>query len=157
MVGTVVAYQVNEDGTFLLAAVPAACRMLVIHSVLGSVKAGFPSPADDFACQPIDLADVLIKHPQATFLIRAGGFSMVAAGINDGDILVVDRAIKAETGHVVCAVVNGHFTVKYLRKRGGAYRLVAADPTFPDIIPSDGETIEVWGVVTSSITRLVKI
>lgn len=137
--------------------IPAVCRPVTIQRVYGSVKAGFPSPADDYACKPIDLADELIRHPQATFLLHAGGFSMVGAGINDGDILVVDRAIEPVAGHVVCAVVNGHFTVKYLRKRGGTFRLVAADPTYPDIIPSEGETIEVWGVVTSSITRLIKV
>lgn len=135
---------------------PLACSPTIVVVVEGAVKAGFPSPADDYNCKPVDLSEVLIRHPQATFLIRASGFSMKEAGILDGDLLVVDRAIQAQPNHIVCAVVNSLFTVKYLRKRAGKFRLAAADPTFPDIIPRDGEQIEVWGVVTSSITRLLK-
>lgn len=136
---------------------PLACSSTIVTVVEGAVKAGFPSPADDYNCKPVDLSEVLIRHPQATFLVRASGLSMVAAGIMDGDLLVVDRAIQAQPGHIVCAIFNGAFTVKYLRQRAGKYRLVAADPTFPDIVPRDGEQIEVWGVATSSITRLLKL
>jgi DNA polymerase V len=135
--------------------------------IKGSVKAGFPSPALEFDCKPVDLATILIRHPQATFLIRASGLSMLGAGINDGDLLVIDRALEAHHGSIVCAVVDAQFTVKYLyRKHGkfrlvaarrGSSRLVAADPTIPDIVPRYGQTVEIWGVVTASITRLVKL
>jgi DNA polymerase V len=114
-------------------------------------------PALDFDCKPVDLATVLIRHPQATFLIRASGLSMVGAGINDGDLLVVDRALEAHHGSIVCAIVDTLFTVKYLHKKLGRFRLVAADPTIPDVIPRDGQTVEIWGVVTASITQLAKI
>lgn len=71
---------------------------------------------------------------------------MREAGIDDGEILVVDRAIKPRHGHVMVAVVDGEFTVKYLHQRAGSIRLKAANPTFPDIVPKDGQTVEVWGV-----------
>ena len=118
-----------------------------------SVRAGFPSPADDFAAQRIDLTTVLIKHPQATFLLRVAGESMREAGIDDGDLIVVDRALTASHGCIVVAVVDGEFTVKYLHQRFGRVKLRAANPTYPDIVPKDGQTIELWGVVTSCIKQ----
>lgn len=118
-----------------------------------SVRAGFPSPAEDFAVNRLDLTQLLVTHPQATYLLRVAGLSMRDAGIDDGDTLVVDRALKPQHGHVVVAVVDGEFTVKYLHQRGGRVRLKAANPTFPDIVPKEGQTIEVWGVVSSCIKR----
>ena len=117
------------------------------------VRAGFPSPAEDFATRRIDLTEVLVSHPQATFLLRVRGESMREAGIFDGDTIVVDRALKPRHGHIVVAVVDGEFTVKYLHQRAGRLKLKPANPTFPEIVPRDGQTIEVWGVVTSSIKR----
>jgi len=117
------------------------------------VTAGFPSPAEDLGAQRIDLTKVLITHPQATYFLRASGHSMVEAGIFDKDILVVDRAIKPRHNHIVVAVVDGDFTVKKLYQRLGKLKLKAANPTFPDIVPKDGQTIEVWGVVTSCIKQ----
>lgn len=121
----------------------------------GHVRAGFPSPAEDFAVNRLDLTQMLVPHPQATFLLRVAGVSMSEAGIGDGDTLVVDRAIKPQHGHVVVAVVDGEFTVKYLHQRAGRVRLKAANPTFPDIVPKDGQTVEVWGVVSSCIKRFI--
>ena len=119
------------------------------------VQAGFPSPAEDFAVKRIDLTEVLVTHPQATFLLRVSGESMKDAGIFDGDMLVVDKAIKPRHGHIVVAVVDGEFTVKYLHMRAGRVKLKPANVTFPEILPKDGQTLEVWGVVTSSIKRFV--
>lgn len=118
-----------------------------------SVRAGFPSPAEDFAAKRIDLTAELVRHPQATFLVRVAGDSMREAGIDDGDLLVVDRALKPRHGCIVVAVVDGEFTVKHLHQKFGRTRLRAANPTYPDITPQDGQTIEVWGVVTSCIKR----
>jgi DNA polymerase V len=120
------------------------------------VRAGFTSPADDFLDKRIDLNQVLITHPQATFLLRVAGDSMRDAGIHDGDTLVVNRALKPRHGHIVVATLDGEFTVKYLHQRAGRTRLRPANPTFPDIVPRDGQTIEVVGVVTSAITRFIK-
>ncbi|WP_367141796.1 LexA family protein [Rhodoferax sp.] len=79
-----------------------------------------------------------MTHPQATYFLRASGHSMVEAGIFDNEILVVDRAIKPRNNHIVVAVVDGDFTVKQLYQRQGRIKLKAANPTFPDIVPTDG-------------------
>ena len=119
-----------------------------------SVAAGFPSPAEDHAVKRIDLNDILIRHPQATFLMRVSGSSMKDAGIDDGDVVLVDRAIKPCHGHVVVAVVDGEFTVKRLWKRGDRMKLQAANPTYPDITPREGQQVEIWGVVTNAIKKM---
>ena len=125
-------------------------------SLLGNqVCAGFPSPADDLGTQRIDLTQVLIKHPQATFFLRARGHSMIEAGIFDNDILVVDRAVKPRHNHIVVAIVDGDLTVKYLYQRAGRVKLRSANPTFGDILPKENQTIEVWGVVTSTIKQFL--
>ncbi|MFK4705880.1 DNA polymerase V [Roseateles asaccharophilus] len=118
-----------------------------------SVQAGFPSPAEDFAGRRIDLTDELVQNASSTFLMRVSGASMREGGIDDGDLIVVDRSLKASHGSVVVGVVDGEFTVKRLWKRGSNVKLQADNPTFPDIVPRDGQTIEIWGVVTSSIRR----
>ena len=117
------------------------------------VCAGFPSPAEDLGAQRIDLTALLVTHAQATYFLKASGHSMVEAGIFDGDIMVVDRAIKPRHGHIVVAVVDGDFTVKRLYQRAGRVKLRAANVTFPEIVPKEGQTIEVWGVVTATIKR----
>ena len=132
-----------------------ATHALVLPMSETSVRAGFPSPAEDVAVNRLDLTQILVKHPQATFLLRVAGTSMREAGIDDGDTLIVDRAIKPQHGHVVVAVVDGEFTVKRLYQRTGKVRLRAANPTYPDIIPKDGQTVEIWGVVTACIRRFV--
>ncbi len=119
------------------------------------VCAGFPSPAEDLGAQRIDLTQMLVVHAQATYFLRASGQSMIEAGIFDKDILVVDRAIKPRHNHIVVAVVDGDFTVKLLHQRAGRLKLRAANPAYPDIVPQEGQTLEVWGVVTSCIKQFV--
>lgn len=133
--------------------VPVSEAPLLALLIRNRVCAGFPSPAEDLGAKRIDLTQVLITHPQATYFLRASGHSMIDAGIFDNDILVVDRAIKPRNNHIVVAVVDGDFTVKQLYQRQGRIKLKAANPTFPDIAPKDGQTIEIWGVVTSSIKQ----
>ena len=138
------------------APVPLSAVSLMLPIAAGYIRAGFPSPAEDFAVNRLDLTQILIPHPQSTYLWRARGISMRDKGIDDDDLLVVDRAVSAVHGHVVVATVDGEFTVKLLYQRPGRrMRLKAANPTFPDIIPKDGQTIEVWGVVTNCIKRFV--
>jgi DNA polymerase V len=123
--------------------------------VQGTIRAGFPSPADDFSVKRHDLNELLITHPSATFFWRVRGTSMLGAGIADGDILVVNRALVPHHGDVVVAEVDNDFTVKYLHKRAGRVKLRAADPTFPDIVFDDAESqrLVIVGVVTSTIKR----
>ena len=116
------------------------------------VPAGFPSPADDHIEGKLDLNLHLIRRPAATFFIRAQGESMRDAGIFDGDLLVVDRAIAPQAGDIVIAVLHGDLTVKRLRKSNGALILCAENPDFPDIALDDAGC-EAWGVVTHSIRR----
>lgn len=125
----------------------------LILRIKSQVCAGFPSPAEDLGAERIDLSKVLIKHPQATYLLKASGHSMVEAGIFDNDVLVVDRAVKPRHNHIVVAVVDGDFTVKRLYQRAGQIKLKAANPTFADITPKDGQEIVVWGVVTATIKQ----
>lgn len=126
---------------------------LLAQLFIERVRAGFPSPAEDLGAQRIDLTKVLITHPQATYLLRARGHSMVEAGILDGDILVVNRALVARHNHIVVAIVDGDFTVKRLFLVAGRIKLRAANRTFPDIMPKEGQLLEVWGVVTASVTQ----
>ena len=128
---------------------------LPLPMVQGTVRAGFPSPADDFSVKRHDLNDLLITHPTATFFWRVRGTSMQGAGIADGDILVVNRALSPVHGDVVVAEVDNDFTVKYLYRRNGRIKLQAADPTFPDIVfeRADDQRLTIVGVVTSTIKR----
>jgi DNA polymerase V len=125
----------------------------MVYSLSSSVPAGFPSPAEDHQVQQIDLMRELNKHPQATFMLRVRGDSMRDAGILDGAVVLVDKAIKPANGQIVIAVVDGEFTCKTLQLRGGRMKLKAQNPTYPDITPKEGQTIEIWGVVVASIYK----
>lgn len=115
---------------------------------LSRVAAGFPSPGDDFADGTLDLND-LVEHPSATFLVRVTGESMTGAGIDDGDLLIVDRSREAKHGHIVIAVAYGEMTVKRLERRGPRWWLIPANTEFPPMaLPEDGE---IWGVVAHTI------
>jgi DNA polymerase V len=128
---------------------------LLLPFVQGCVPAGFPSPADDFAVKRHDLNDLLITHPLATFMWQASGRSMEGVGIFNGDILVVNRALRPVHGHIVIAQVDNDFTVKTFHQRNGITKLVPANPTFPEITLKEGQTMVVCGVVTASIKRFV--
>ena len=119
-----------------------------------SVRAGFPSPADDYIAETLDLNELLITHKEATFFVRAKGHSMTGAGIHDGDLLVVDRSLAATNRSVIIAVVDGEFTVKRLYKRAGKIRLLAENPDFAPIEFNEGQELQVWGVVTSVVHQM---
>ena len=133
--------------------VPLLIQKLELPMAEASVRAGFPSPADDFRVKRIDLNDVLITHPQATYLLRVAGDSMRDAGIDEGDTLVVNRALKALHGQIVVAVVDGEFTVKHRYQQRGEVRLRPANASYPEICCREGQSVEVWGVVTACIKR----
>jgi DNA polymerase V len=118
------------------------------------VVAGFPSPADDYVEKSLDLNELLIKRPAATFFVRVEGDSMLGAGIHHDDILVVDRSLNPDTGKIVVCAVNGELTVKYLAREDQQWRLIAANPNYPDIVIHEGLETVIWGVVTASIHLL---
>lgn len=131
--------------------IPLPAAGLQASALAVSVPAGFPSPADDHSAKRIDVLAQLVKHPQATYQMRVRGQSMREAGIDDGDVVIVDRAVPPRSGQIVVAVVDGEFTVKHLWQRAGRLKLKAANPTFADIVPGEGQTVEVWGVVVACI------
>ena len=133
--------------------VPCDPSPLILPVAGDCVRAGFPSPAEDFQVERLDLTAILVSHPQATFFLRLRGDSMRDAGLFDGDLLVVNRALKPAHQDIVIAVVDGEFTCKTLWLKFGRMKLVAANPTYPEIVHKEGQTIEVWGVVTASIKR----
>lgn len=103
--------------------------------------------------QRVDLMAQLMRHPQATYLLRIRGESMRGVGIFDGDVVMVDRAIAWRSGQVVVAVIDGEFVCKTFYQRGGLIKLKAANETFPDIILKDGQTLGIWGVVVAAIKQ----
>ncbi|MDA9060684.1 translesion error-prone DNA polymerase V autoproteolytic subunit [Candidatus Thioglobus sp.] len=115
------------------------------------VQAGFPSPADDHLEDALDLNTHLIHHKEATFFVKAQGDSMLGAGIQQGDILIVDKSLNAKSGKIVIAVVDGEFTVKRLHKYKGNITLKAENPDFEDIKIGGTDELIIWGVVTSVI------
>lgn len=119
------------------------------------VAAGFPSPADDYIEGTLSLDQHLIQHKEATFFVRAKGNSMVGAGIFDGDLLVVDKSLTPTSGDIVIAVVDGDLTVKRLIKRGGTITLKPENPRHKEIEFKEGQELQVWGVVTSTVKKFI--
>lgn len=118
------------------------------------VAIGFGSPADHSGVTRLDLNDILVRHPQATFLMRVAGDAMREVGIDSGDLVLIDRAITPAHGHVVIAVVGDDFVCRRLVRQGSDVRLQATDPATPDIVPRDDRDLEVWGVVTNAIKSM---
>lgn len=119
------------------------------------VPAGAPVPADDLRERDIDLNQHLVHHPDSTFLVTVKGDSMIDAGIHDGDLLVVDRALEPKPGKVVVAVVNGELTVKRLAKSGKTILLVPENPAYRPIEVDEEASFFIWGVVTNVIHPVV--
>ncbi|MDR3629736.1 MAG: translesion error-prone DNA polymerase V autoproteolytic subunit [Desulfocapsaceae bacterium] len=125
---------------------PVTCPLFVC-----GVSAGFPSPADDHIDRSLDLNELLIQNPAATFFVRVAGDSMRDAGINHGDILVVDRSLEPTNGKIIIAIVNGDLTVKTFLRSRTACRLVAANPDYQPVEITEDTDFTAWGVVTSVI------
>lgn len=117
------------------------------------VSAGFPSPAEDYLEGRIDLNEHLIKHPAATFFVRVSGDSMTGAGIQDGDVLIVDRAAECVNNCIVVARIHDEFTLKRFRKEGDRVFLVPENDHYQPIEIAEGSDFEVWGRVTGSVRQ----
>ena len=119
------------------------------------VPAGFPSPATDHLEGLFDLNRLLLRHPDATYLIRVTGESMAGAEIHAGDLLAVDKHLEADHGHVVVAVVDGECTVKRLERRGDTWWLVPANPAYRPYEIREADQLHIWGVVTHVVHELL--
>ncbi len=119
-----------------------------------TIRAGFPSPADDYVAETLDLNEHLMPRKEATYLLTVSGDSMIGVGIHDGDLLVVDRSLNPSSGRVVIAILDNQFTVKTLEKKRGKIRLLPANPDFEPIEMKDEQELQIWGVVTKVIHSL---
>jgi DNA polymerase V len=125
--------------------------MRAIPLFLSTVRAGFPSPAEDYIEKKLDLNELVVQHPVATFFVRVEGRSMEEAGIHSGDILVVDRSLEAVNGKIVVAMLGGDFTVKRLRVDSQGVFLMPENPSFSPIKVE--EECAIWGVVSYIIHK----
>jgi len=146
----------SPDLTILLPA--DRLSRLPIPFFVALVPAGFPSPAEDYVEGKLDLNDLLVQRPAATFFVRIVGDSMTGAGIFTGDLAIVDRSLKPERHDAVVAVLNGELTVKLIMWDGPPWspsgmRLEAANPDYEAIPIAEGDEFIVWGVVTATIHR----
>lgn len=119
-----------------------------------SVAISFGSPATESGVTRLDLNDIFIRNPQATYMMRVAGTAMRDGGIDDGDIVLVDRAITPAHGHVVIAVVDQEFLCRRLVRQGGAFSLCATDPAVAPVQPREGDEFQLWGVVTTVMKSL---
>ena len=116
-----------------------------------SISAGFPSPADDYEEENIDLNEHLIKNPFSTFFLKVKGSSMINAGILDKDLIIVDKSLIPKPGNIVIAMIDGEFTIKKLKIKNGKLYLKAENNNYQDIDFKDYREIQIWGVVIYSV------
>ena len=116
-----------------------------------SVSAGFPSPADDYTEENIDLNEHLISNPFSTFFLRVKGESMINAGIKDKDLIIVDKSLIAKPGDIVIAMIDGEFTIKRLSIKNDELYLKAENHNYPDFSFKNHIDVQIWGVVIYSI------
>ncbi len=121
---------------------------------LSRVPAGLPASAEEHVDGSLDLNEHLIEHRESTYFIRVQGQSMTGAGIHDGDLLVVDRALEPRDGDIVVAMVDNELTLKRLSRRNGHVRLLPENPCFRPIEFAEGQELSIWGVATSVVHSL---
>lgn len=117
------------------------------------ISAGFPSPADDYIEDRIDLNRELIRNPSSTFFGRVNGDSMINAGIGDGDLIVIDKSIEPRDGSIVVCVIDGEFTVKRFQKINGEIFLMPENEKYKAIKITNENDFRVWGTVTYTIKK----
>ncbi len=124
----------------------------------GGIRAGFPSPAQDYMSESIDLNRELVRHPATTFYARAVGDSMKGRGIDDGDLLVIDKSLEPRDGDIVVAFVDGEFTLKTVKLEpdGSCLWLMPANDDYSPIKVTEGNNFIVWGVLTYNIKRQLR-
>ena len=131
--------------------IPAPKFSLPLDTV--KVSAGFPSPAADYEESRLDINEYLVRNPVSTFFFPVQGDSMEGAEIHDGDILVVDKSVRARHGHIVIAFIDGHRLVKLLHHRAGRVALMAENPCYAPLEIQEGMELHIWGVVIGKFKR----
>ena len=126
-------------------------KSLKIPLLSDSISAGFPSPADDYKEENIDLNEHLISNPFSTFFLRVKGESMINSGIKDKDLVIVDKSLTAKPGNIVIAMIDGEFAIKRLSIKNNELYLKAENHNYPDISFRNHIDIQIWGVVIYSI------
>ena len=150
----------NKDNIKLTFVKSAFTAKQELQYASGGIKAGFPSPAQDYMDEAIDFNRDFIFHPECTFYARCSGDSMIEAGINDGDLLVIDKLIEPKDGSIVVAFIEGEFTLKTLKivKKGKQRRvfLMPANPDFEPIEVDEYNDFRIWGVLLYCIKDFSK-
>jgi len=118
------------------------------------ISAGFPSPAEDFKEQRLSLDQELIKNKEATFFARVSGQSMIGAGLNDKDLLVIDRSLEPENNKIAVCFLDGEFTVKRLKVSNNEVWLQPENPNYPIIKITEENNFVIWGIVTNVIKKV---
>jgi len=118
------------------------------------ISAGFPSPADDFLHQKLSLDDKLVMHKEATFYARVEGESMINAGLDDGDLLVIDRSLSAKNNAIAVCYLDNKFTVKRLSIKGERVTLIPENEKYPKIEITEDHELVIWGIVTYVIKKV---
>lgn len=129
-------------------------QSLYLPYVESGISAGFPSPANDFLDIAIDLNKEYIKHPSATFFARVKGTSMLGAGLNDGDLLIIDRSLEPKNGKIAVCYIDGEFTVKSLKIEKDVCYLMPANEAYKPIRVDSESNFLVWGIVTTVIKKV---
>ena len=114
----------------------------------GGIKAGFPSPAADFDETKISLDNVLVKNKETTFYAKASGTSMIGAGIDDGDIMIIDRSLEPTDNKIAVCYIDGEFTVKRIKTEKDCVYLVPENEAFQPIKVTEDNELIIWGIVT---------
>lgn len=133
---------------------PDLSRNLDLPFVNQGISAGFPSPADDFLDIKIDLNREFIKNPNATFYARVRGSSMIGAGLNSGDLLIIDRSLEPENKKIAVCFIDGEFTVKRIKKEKDNIWLMPENKDYPPIKVDESNDFVIWGVVTTVIKKV---
>lgn len=135
--------------------VPEISEEIRLPLVDAFISAGFPSPADDYLEAKLDLNQLLIQNPSSTFFARVRGSSMVDVGINDGDILIIDKSLEPKPNSVLVCFIDGEFTVKKVMKANGDFYLMPQNKEFEPIKVNKDSDFRLWGVVTYCIHKLL--
>lgn len=143
--------QLKKNITFFIPDFENANELPFISS---GIKAGFPSPAADFDESKISLDNVLVKNREATFYAKASGNSMIGAGINDGDIMVIDRSLEPQNNKIAVCFIDGEFTVKRINIQENCVYLMPENKNYQPIKVTDENELIIWGIVTYVIKKV---